>query len=89
VSGGGQLGYLCCDAITCLSIDADLPRGSVLVGVVVVGQRHCLVLFDPVNEVGVIDVWYRVVDCGDIVDGVDHGWLPSRYAADSMKTAAG
>jgi hypothetical protein len=67
--------------------DTDLPRGSVLAGVVVVGQRHRLVLFDPVDEIGVVDVWYRAVDCSDIVDGVDHGWFPSRYAADSVKTA--
>lgn len=58
-------------------------------GVVIVWQRHCLMLFDPVDEVGVVGVWYRVVDCSDIVDGVEHGWLPSRYAADPVKTAGG
>jgi hypothetical protein len=58
-----------------------------LVGVVVVEQGQCLLLLNPVGEVGVgnCGVWFRVVDCGDIGDEFEHGWLPSRYVADSVK----
>jgi hypothetical protein len=58
------------------------------VGVVVVGQGHCLLLFEPIGEIGVgnFDVWSRVVDCSDIDAGLDHGWLPSRYVVDAVKT---
>jgi hypothetical protein len=61
------------------------------VRIVVVGQGHCLLLFDPIGEIGIgkFDVWFRVVDCNDIDDGLDHGWLLSRFVVDEMKSVGG
>jgi len=58
------------------------------VGVVIVGQGLCLLLFDPIGEIGIGEFagWSRVVDCSDIDDGLDHGWLPSRYVVDAVKS---